>query len=145
MSKLDSRLAEDTYHVGYLPLCRVLLMNDSHYPWLILVPERENITEIYQLDEADQVQLIHESSAVARMLMDGFKGDKMNIGALGNMVPQLHIHHIVRKQTDPAWPGPVWGAHPAQAYSPATAEERLALIRGALGKQLPFDTEVPPT
>ncbi len=119
-----------------MPLCRVLLMNDSHYPWVILVPEREAVTEVYQLEAADQRQLIQESSIVARLMMSLYKGDKMNIGALGNMVPQLHLHHVVRYQNDAAWPGPVWGAKPAQAYATAAAQQRVAEIHDALAREI---------
>lgn len=141
MSKLHLRLAGDTLELGFLPLCRVLLMNDCQYPWLVLVPERDDMVEIYQLSDADQIQLIHESSLVSRVLMELFKGDKMNIGALGNIVPQLHIHHIVRYQNDPAWPGPVWGAHEPRPYTEALAKERLESLRVALSKVMPLRVE----
>lgn len=93
-------------------------MNDMHYPWLILVPRIENIREIFELSVRDQQQLLRESSWVSERLAKYFNADKINIGALGNMVPQLHIHHIARYQNDAAWPAPVWGKHPASAYTP---------------------------
>jgi diadenosine tetraphosphate (Ap4A) HIT family hydrolase len=114
---LHPRLAADTLLLGHLPLCACLLMNDMHYPWLILVPQRENLREIFELSPADQQQLIRESSWVSERLSTHFKADKINIGALGNMVAQLHIHHIARYENDAAWPGPVWGKHPTQPYS----------------------------
>ncbi|WP_428355628.1 HIT domain-containing protein [Methyloprofundus sp.] len=117
---LHPNLEKDCIELGKLKLCRVLLMNDRQFPWLILVPERENITEIYQLSPDDQQQLIRESSYIAEQLGTLFQADKMNIAALGNMVPQLHIHHVVRYQTDSAWPAPIWGKFDALAY---TAEE----------------------
>lgn len=132
MFNLHPRLAADTMLVVELPLSTVLLMNDSQYPWLILVPRREDIREIYQLSEADQVQLLRESSTVAQAMMKLYRGDKMNIGALGNMVPQLHLHHIVRYEGDPTWPGPVWGAQPAQPYADEAAAVRLAELRQVL-------------
>lgn len=95
--------------IGDFPLSRLLLLNDARFPWFILVPRREGISEIYQLDEAEQQQLLRESSQLGRFLMESFNGDKLNIGALGNIVPQLHLHHIVRYEGDEAWPGPVWG------------------------------------
>ncbi|GAW86348.1 conserved hypothetical protein [Bathymodiolus platifrons methanotrophic gill symbiont] len=92
-------------------------MNDSQFPWLILVPERDNITEIHQLPPKDQQQLIYESSYIAEQLANLFHADKMNIAALGNMVPQLHIHHVVRYKTDKVWPAPIWGKLEAIAYT----------------------------
>lgn len=99
-------------------------MNDANYPWFILVPDRDDITEIYQLTAEDRQQLIHESSLFAKLLQQVFAADKLNIAALGNVVPQLHVHHIVRYRDDSAWPAPVWGKMPAQAYS----EEALAAV-----------------
>ena len=99
-------------------------MLDANYPWFILVPDRENITEIYQLDENDQRQLIAESSVLSATICEQFNADKINIAALGNLVPQLHIHHIVRYIDDAAWPAPVWGRQPAKPYSDE-ARERL--------------------
>lgn len=93
-------------------------MNDMHYPWLILVPQVADIREIFELSSKDQQQFLRESSWVSERLSKHFNADKINIGALGNMVPQLHIHHIARYQNDAAWPGPVWGKHPAQPYTP---------------------------
>jgi diadenosine tetraphosphate (Ap4A) HIT family hydrolase len=106
---LHPRLAEDAITLGRFNLCRLLLMNDSHYPWFILVPEKAGLTEIYQLSKADQITLTAESSFLAENLADLYQADKMNIAAIGNLVPQLHIHHIVRYKNDPAWPAPVWG------------------------------------
>lgn len=111
--------------MGELPLSTLLLLNDSRYPWFVLVPRRENITEIYQLSEADQQKLLQESSRLGRLMMEGFNGDKLNIGALGNLVPQLHLHHIVRFKGDEAWPGPVWGVGMATPYG----EDEVAAMR----------------
>jgi diadenosine tetraphosphate (Ap4A) HIT family hydrolase len=119
MFELHPQLQRDCIEVGRFGLCRLLLMNESRYPWFILVPEREGVSEIYQLTEAEQVQLIRESSALTRSLAEGFRADKMNIAAIGNLVPQLHVHHIVRYRNDPAWPGPVWGRFDPQPYDPA--------------------------
>lgn len=118
MFSLHPRLSADTILLGDFPLCHCLLMNDMHYPWLILVPRIENIREIFELSVRDQQQLLRESSWVSERLAKYFNADKINIGALGNMVPQLHIHHIARYQNDAAWPAPVWGKHPASAYTP---------------------------
>lgn len=128
---LDPRLQQDTLPIGDFPLCRLLLSNDSNYPWFILVPRREDISEIFQLGVADQQQLWQETTALAEMLKDSFDADKLNVAALGNVVSQLHVHVIVRKREDAAWPAPVWGKHPAKPYSAeqiATIRERLRLV-----------------
>ncbi|MFT5692909.1 MAG: diadenosine tetraphosphate (Ap4A) HIT family hydrolase [Oceanicoccus sp.] len=117
MFNLHPQLSEDCFLVGDLPLCRVLLANDKNYPWLILVPRREGVREIFQLQASDQVLLMSESSSVARILNAHFNADKMNVAALGNMVPQLHLHHIVRYKIDVSWPKPVWGVEQAKIYS----------------------------
>lgn len=131
MFALDPRLQNDTFYLGDFPLSALLLMNDRTYPWLILVPRRPNIREIFQLDPADQQQLLRESSGLAATLSSVFRGDKLNIAALGNIVAQLHLHHIVRYRTDPAWPAPVWGRSPAVPY----AQHELLTFRGRL---IPF-------
>ena len=102
-------------------------MRDANYPWFILVPDRENITEIHQLDEVDQQQLMRESVLLSLALETAFSPDKINIASLGNIVPQCHVHHIVRYRTDAAWPAPVWGRVPARKYS----EEALAHVVAA--------------
>jgi diadenosine tetraphosphate (Ap4A) HIT family hydrolase len=105
--QLHPRLKANCAVVGDLPLCRLLLMDDANYPWCILVPRRNDIREIYELSEADQQQLLRESSTLARVMMELFTAEKMNIAALGNVVPQLHVHHIARYARDAAWPKPV--------------------------------------
>ncbi len=128
---LDPRLQQDTLPIGDFPLCRLLLSNDSNYPWFILVPRREDISELFQLSVADQQQLWQETTALAEMLKDSFDADKLNVAALGNVVSQLHMHVIVRKREDAAWPAPVWGKHPAKPYSAeqvAVIRERLRLV-----------------
>src|SRR5690606_36428129 len=101
---------------GDFPLCRLLLMNDAHYPWFILVPRREAVSELFQLDEEDRRQLWLETTRLAETLKDAFVADKMNVATLGNVVSQLHMHVIVRRRTDPAWSAPVWGKLPARPY-----------------------------
>jgi len=128
MFELHPRLAEDCIVVSDLPLCRLLLMNDANYPWFILVPRREGVREIFELTEEDQRQLLKESSALSRALVEQFAPDKINVAALGNMVPQLHIHHIARFSSDPAWPAPVWGHTPACPYPQGEAEALAARI-----------------
>lgn len=118
---LHPRLSADCFVAGDWPLSRLLLMNDSQYPWYILVPRRDEIREIHELDAADQTQLFRESMILSRALALAYKGDKLNIAALGNVVPQLHLHHVVRYTHDAAWPAPVWGRHPAKPYGEAAA------------------------
>ena len=114
---LHPALKKDCIEITRLDLCLVLLMNDSHYPWLILVPQRVNVSEIYQLSSAEQQQLTRESSYISEKLQRLYHADKINIAALGNIVPQLHIHHVVRYKSDKAWPAPIWGKFDAVAYS----------------------------
>jgi len=114
---LHERLEADTISLGQSPLCEIRLMNDSHWPWILLVPRVEGVREIYQLSPEQQRQLLAESSLLGEGMMDLFGGDKLNVAALGNMVPQLHLHHIVRFEGDPAWPGPVWGKLTPTPYS----------------------------
>ncbi len=128
MFALDSRLQQDCLVIGDFPLCRLLLMNDAHYPWFILVPRREEVSELFQLDAADQRTLWQEATFLAETLKDSFGADKMNVATLGNMVSQLHMHVIVRRRDDAAWPAPVWGKLPAQPYS----EEQVAAIKARL-------------
>jgi len=126
MFALHPRLVQDTFVVGDFPLCRLLLMNDANYPWFILVPRRTAVREIFELEQCDQHQLVKESSLLSQVLNRIFQADKLNIAALGNMVPQLHVHHIVRYQTDQAWPNPVWGLFPSQPYTERARQETCA-------------------
>jgi diadenosine tetraphosphate (Ap4A) HIT family hydrolase len=126
---LHPQLEQDCSVVGQFPLCVLLLLNDANYPWFILVPQREGITEIHQLSEEDQQQLMRESSMLAVCIEKEFKAEKINIAALGNMVPQLHIHHIVRYKSDLAWPAPVWGKFPTSSYATADAEQLSERMR----------------
>jgi len=113
---LNSRLENDTWLLGESDINLLLLMNDKRYPWCILVPKREAVTEIHHLDDLDQGTVWKECCVLSRVMSDVFSAQKMNIGALGNIVSQLHIHHIARFETDPAWPGPVWGHSSGVAY-----------------------------
>jgi diadenosine tetraphosphate (Ap4A) HIT family hydrolase len=123
--ELHPRLAADTFGLGHFPLCRLLLMNEQRYPWFILVPARPGLTEIHHLPAADRHRLADESAALSAWLEAEFRGGKLNIAALGNLVPQLHLHHVVRFRDDPAWPGPVWGRYPPLPYG----EDALAGLR----------------
>jgi diadenosine tetraphosphate (Ap4A) HIT family hydrolase len=130
--QLHPTLADDTIEVARWPLCRVLLMNDSRYPWLILVPARAAMKEIHDLDAADQSLLMSEIDRASRVLSDLFTPDKINVGALGNIVQQLHIHVVARFETDDSWPGPVWGAHQPLPNEPAVLEILAERIKPAL-------------
>ncbi len=129
---LHLQLANDTHTVMRLDLCHVLLMNDSTYPWLILVPNLPDLREMHDLTPRDQAQLMAEITLVSRCLERLVNADKMNVAALGNMVPQLHVHVIARFDKDPAWPGPVWGKVPAVPYTQSAAEDFAASIKAAL-------------
>ncbi|WP_372999787.1 HIT domain-containing protein [Marinobacter sp.] len=133
--QLHERLKADTLGIGRTSLCEIRLMNDSTWPWVLLVPAVPGIREIYQLSADQQHQLVRESSVLSEAMMDVFGGDKMNVAALGNMVPQLHLHHIVRFEGDPAWPGPVWGKQAPVPYSNEELEQarqRLAPVLAEL-------------
>lgn len=139
MFQLHSQLDKDTLPLGKFSLCQLLLMNDANYPWFILVPERENIREIHELSDGDRHQLWDESAQLARALTAVFKPDKLNIAALGNQVPQLHVHHIVRYTHDAAWPAPVWGKVPLRPYYSAEIIKLKSALLPKLGKD--FHTE----
>ncbi|MEO4047853.1 HIT domain-containing protein [Pseudomonas sp. CAU 1711] len=138
MFSLDSRLQQDTLVLGDFPLCRLLLMNDANYPWFILVPRRESVSELFQLDEADRQQLWLETNRLAETLKDAFVADKMNVATLGNVVSQLHMHVIVRRREDPAWPAPVWGKLPARPYEVGEIEALRQRLRSALTDDFQF-------
>ena len=135
--ELDPRLAADTFLVGETPLSHVLLMNDARYPWLVLVPRRSDITEPFELGEADQAQLWQESMRLGEAMKAHFAADKLNIAALGNQVAQLHVHHIARFHADDAWPGPVWGVGSAVPYSGTARDALIGELRSLL--QQPLD------
>lgn len=131
--ELHPQLAADTFTVGDLPLCRMLLMNDARFPWVILVPRRGNISEFYQLSMQDQRLLWQESALVAEKLMQLTEADKLNLAALGNVVPQLHLHHVARFQEDMAWPKPVWGQGVAVAYDESEKQQMLQNLQETFG------------
>lgn len=132
MFELHEQLQKDTVVVGSFVLSLILLHRDSQYPWLILVPQQPEITEIHHLDSNDRQRLMEESCRLAEVMVDLFAPRKMNIAALGNMVPQLHVHHIARFDNDPAWPHPVWGRVPPIPYSDAALAARIQRLRHAL-------------
>jgi diadenosine tetraphosphate (Ap4A) HIT family hydrolase len=128
MAEIHAQLLNDCKILGRFKLCHLLLALDANYPWFILVPDRDSIQEIYQLSEDDQIQLLTESSLLSGRIMQVFEGNKLNVAALGNQVPQLHVHHIVRYQGDPAWPAPVWGKVAAKTYSEAELNDLLSKL-----------------
>jgi len=138
MFALDSRLQQDCLLIGDFALSRLLLMNDANYPWFILVPRREEVSELFQLDADDQRQLWQETTLLAETLKDTFAADKMNVATLGNVVNQLHMHVIVRRREDAAWPAPVWGRHPAQPYSEQQVGQIIDKLRLVLTEDFQF-------
>lgn len=135
MFSLDPQLERDTVRLAALPLCDLLLMNDANYPWLILVPRRASIRELIELNGHDQQQYQLESNMISQLLRGQFKADKLNIAALGNIVSQLHIHHIARFHHDSAWPKPVWGVLPPLPYASTELAKVLTLILSGLKSQ----------
>ena len=133
MFTLHPTIEKDTMIIGDLPLCRVLLMNDKTYYWLILVPKRPDIEEMFELTDVEQQMLSKELNAVAERVNEQTGADKINVAALGNRVPQLHIHVIARYKSDPAWPKPVWGVDPAVPYAEDEKHAELSKWRSALG------------
>jgi diadenosine tetraphosphate (Ap4A) HIT family hydrolase len=129
---LHPRLAADTAFVADWPLSRVLLMNDARHPWLILVPRRGGAAELFDLDRSDRTVLMEEVSRAARDLKELSRAAKINVGALGNLVPQLHIHVVARSPGDAAWPGPVWGHGTSMPYEAAQRDALIAELRARL-------------
>jgi diadenosine tetraphosphate (Ap4A) HIT family hydrolase len=136
--ELDPRLLADTVLLGESSECLALWMNERRYPWLILVPKRAGVREIYELSPTDRSALLEQSCLVSRVLSELFQAQKMNVAALGNVVAQLHLHHVVRHAGDPAWPGPVWGHSPREPYAPKELHEITARVRAALAPAFPF-------
>lgn len=123
--ELHHDLARDGIEIGRFALCRVLLIDDMTYPWFVLVPERIGISDTIDLTREDHAELWAESRLFGLGIMAAFEGEKLNVAALGNVTPQLHVHHIVRFKSDPAWPAPIWGQHPLKPYT----EVQLAKVR----------------
>ncbi|WP_027907397.1 HIT family protein [Pseudomonas taiwanensis] len=135
MFVLDSRLQQDSLVLGDFPLSRVLLSKDANYPWFILVPRREGVSELFNLSTDEQAQLWKETTYLAEVLKDEFAGDKMNVATLGNVVSQMHMHVIVRRHGDAAWPAPVWGKVPAIEYGPGQVDAIRQRLRARLDDQ----------
>jgi len=132
---LDHRLDESSLFIEDWPLCRVALKNDTTWPWLYLVPRHDGIREIYELTTADQAQLVKEISLASRALKELYQPDKINTAALGNMVPQLHIHVFARFKNDPAWPKPVWAVQQDEIpYTEKTARTEIEKLKNCFGR-----------
>jgi diadenosine tetraphosphate (Ap4A) HIT family hydrolase len=129
---LHPQLAHDTVSLGDLPLSRALVVNDANWPWLLLVPRRLDVREIIDLDEVAQAQLMTEITRVARALQHVTECDKLNIAALGNVVSQLHVHIIARREGDAGWPRPVWGAAPPVAHDKSLLEQFMEELRAEI-------------
>lgn len=132
MFELDPRLSADTADIGALGLSRVLLMRDARYPWLILAPQQAGLVEVGDLDRDDRIRLMDEIETASGALLRLYTPEKINTGALGNIVRQLHIHIVARDTGDPAWPGPVWGHSPALPYTADALDARVSELRDAL-------------
>ncbi len=126
---LHPRLAADTAFVADWPLTRVVLMDDARYVWIVLVPRRAGIAELHDLAADERAALVEEVARAGAGLKAFAEAEKINIGALGNVVPQLHVHVVARSPGDPAWPGPVWGHSPARRYDRISRESRIAELR----------------
>jgi diadenosine tetraphosphate (Ap4A) HIT family hydrolase len=129
---LHPQLGSDTGLIGDLPLSQVRLMHDANFPWLLLVPRRVGASEIIDLDPADRAQLMTEIADAGHALKSVTSCDKLNIAAIGNVVPQLHVHIVARRRGDTAWPRPVWGVAPPRAYELAALDALIAAIRHEL-------------
>jgi diadenosine tetraphosphate (Ap4A) HIT family hydrolase len=130
---LHPQLARDCRWLGRLSACQVLLMNDSRYPWLVLVPNQEGVTELDQLAELLILPVYEDIRSASQALRTLFQPDKLNVAALGNLVPQLHIHVVARFHQDAAWPRPVWGCHPPIPYGERVLQEEMTRLCKALG------------
>ena len=129
---LDPRLARDSVAVGTLALCEVRLQDDARFPWLVLVPQRAGVTELFELAAADRATAMEEITRCAAALRAVTQCLKINVGALGNIVRQLHSHIVARNEGDAAWPGPVWGAGARLPYGEAEKADLIARLRSAL-------------
>jgi diadenosine tetraphosphate (Ap4A) HIT family hydrolase len=139
---LDPRLRDDTHCVADLALSRLLLMDDSRYPWLILVPRRAGVSELTDLTIGDQALLLSEINRASALVRRLQPVDRINVGMLGNVVPQLHAHIVGRQAGDDAWPGPVWGHGSAQRYAGEALQTQLDRLQALLsGAPAPLDTD----
>lgn len=133
--ELDPLLEKDSIFIMELPLSKLVLMNDANFLWFLLIPRREGVHEVFELCEQDLLQLNKESNFLLKELKEHYKGKKMNVANLGNIVPQLHIHHIVRYEDDLAWPGPIWGSQETKTYSDLERETIVEEVRKLMSKE----------
>eukprot|EP00899_Mesostigma_viride_P002951 jgi/Mesvir1/12657/Mv02208-RA.1 len=131
---LTDPLKKGKVEIASWPLCKVLLVDDKLYPWVLLVPQQNNIREIYDLSEADQLQLLKEINKASKAMNKAFKPLKLNVGYLGNICPQMHVHVVCRNEGDASWPNPVWGAVPSVPYGPGELEEVAEKIKAAFNE-----------
>lgn len=131
---LNSKLQADSFLLGQLNLSSLLLINDQQFPWFVLVPRVPEITEIYQLSDNQRAEFWQESALLSKVIMQQFAGDKLNLAAIGNLVPQLHLHHVVRFKNDICWPAPIWGKVAMKSYS----HEQVAKIQHQMATKMPY-------
>ncbi|MFK8253682.1 HIT domain-containing protein [Ancylobacter terrae] len=131
--QLDPRLEADTLYVGEAPLSTIRLLDDSRFPWIVLVPRRPGVVDLRDLDAQERTVLMEEIVGISGVLKAMTQCDKLNVGTLGNVVPQLHVHIVARFQTDDAWPRPVWGHGKRELYDEAVADALLTRLRAELG------------
>ena len=137
--KLDPRLQNDCFIIGQFSLCQILLLNDKHFPWIILVPRLGGLTELIHLSAENQLQLLQESGLISRLLLDHFPTEKLNTAAIGNIVSQLHIHHVARRSDDFCWPGVVWGYGGGEPYEEREKKVLICKIQKVLGNKPDFE------
>lgn len=130
--RLDERLARDSELITKLGLCQLRIQNDKRWPWLVLVPRRNDVSELFELTPLDQAMLSFETNQVASALKELTGATKINVGALGNIVRQLHVHIIARNEGDPCWPGPIWGQGTPEPYSDNDRHDFMKKLAGAL-------------
>ena len=131
---LDQRLVDDSLFIGTAEGGQIRLMNEVRWPWLLLIPEYVGISQLHELDAMDAARVLSSSLAIARAMTNAMPDRRINIGALGNVVPQLHLHHVLRHDADPAWPGPVWGYGTREPYASDAAAANCAHWQGILSQ-----------
>lgn len=137
MFVLHPQLEQDCVAVASLPLSQLLMLDDSRFPWFLLVPRRPDISELIQLNDSDQQQLFHESILLSQAMHEAFRPDKLNVACIGNLVPQLHMHHVARYHDDACWPAPVWGHCQSQGNAAGYHDKDRNDMVKQLGKAWP--------
>lgn len=139
MHTLHPQLKQDCLYLGHSELSHLLLVNDARFPWFLLVPDRENISELIELSDQDRQQLHHESYILSKAMLDCLQPDKLNIACIGNVVPQLHMHHVARFTNDDCWPAPVWGQGEATPYTNSNSDRLINSVKDAIKRQKALD------